>query len=282
MATRRKKGPRVDARRAAGAATGCVWVALATASLLLADQSWQSKPPAQWTQEEAEEALTDSPWARGVTIYHPTGRILGVLPGGRKVVVQDGSNLPPRTYSVNPVVLEPELWRGVYVVRWDSAGIVQQGLARLREIANVLADVHAPPPEVREDAVVITVRVLQPPEPSGFDQLDRPTILDESGRPVREEEISTPDLLSPLSEDELKVAAELRLPDGRWLKPERAVKHGLGTSAGFSFYFPRAEKGRGKLPSAGEVEFFFQHEKEERLRAKFKLSEMVAGGKRDY
>jgi hypothetical protein len=44
------------------------WVCLmiAAASLMAADPVWKSKPPAQWTEEDARQILAASPWAKEV------------------------------------------------------------------------------------------------------------------------------------------------------------------------------------------------------------------------
>ncbi len=44
------------------------WVALLSAALLIAgDPAWKNRPIAGWTEEDARQVLTDSPWARTAT-----------------------------------------------------------------------------------------------------------------------------------------------------------------------------------------------------------------------
>lgn len=64
--------------------------------LAAAEDSWKDKPAAQWSDAEAQQILTDSPWARPVTpLFNPTrqrgmGRRGGMgggglgMPGGRR------------------------------------------------------------------------------------------------------------------------------------------------------------------------------------------------------
>src|SRR3989304_9653724 len=123
-----------------------------------AEEPWERKPASAWSEEETLKLLNDSPWAQEMDLYHTSGRILGVLPGGQRVVYQDDPKLPPREYSVQPVALEPEQLRGVYGVRWSSATIIQQGLERLRELSPVLAEMQAPPPELSTEQIALTAR----------------------------------------------------------------------------------------------------------------------------
>jgi hypothetical protein len=244
----------------------------------MAKEKWEGKPPAEWTLEEALDFFHDSPWSDEVTVYQTTGRILGVMWNGQKVVYQESPNLPPRQYSPAPVRLEPEALQATYGVRWDSAQIVQAGLARLQEISPVHGEMQAPAPEVPGDEIVLTARVVEPPREPASERLNRPLIVDESGRPVRQEqEPTTPDLFAGLSDGELAAAAELRVRDGETVKPVRVVAHGLGTSEGYTFYFPRQLP-----PQARQAEFVFKGRGGTELKVKFKLEEMTVAGKPDY
>jgi len=255
---------------------------LVVAMAATAEEPWERKPPEAWSEEEVLKLLNDSPWAKEVDLYHASGRILGVLPGGRRVVYQDDPSLPPRQYSVQPVTLEPEQLRGVYGVRWDSAAIIQKGLERLQELSPVLAEMQAAPEELSPEHIVVTARVIKPPA-EGIERFQRPVIYDQSGRPLPDEPGSAPDVFNGLDDQALAAAAELRLSDGRRLKPARALRHGLGTSEGVTFLFPRQENGRGTLsPDTEWAEFVFAGAKDNTLKAKFKLKEMQVGGRSDY
>jgi hypothetical protein len=92
-----------------------------------------------------------------------------------------------------------------------------------------------------------------------------------------------PDVFAGLSEEALRAGATLQAARGSKVQAERAVRHGLGAGAGFSFFFPRTIAGRPTVPANTDtVEFQFRPPKGATLKAKFKLEEMQAGGKPDY
>ena len=237
----------------------------------------------EWTQEEALAVLNDSPWAQQVRVWQLSGRLLGRLPDGRTVVYQDAPNLPPRQYSVPVSSIRPERVEAVYAVRWSSARIVQQALERLRELAPVLHEMQAPPPELSADQYVLTARLVQPPTASAADRFAFATVYDEAGRPVRDEPPQVADVFVGLSDEELRDRAQLRIGNNANVKPERALRHGVGTSEGISFFFPRQRNGRPTLtPNTQWVEFSFQGKKGDRLKVRFKLAEMQIAGRPDY
>jgi len=256
---------------------------MALAALLGAGgEPWKDKAASEWTQEEATRVLTHSPWGQEVELLQASGRMLARLPDGRKLVYQEARNLPPRQLSVEPVAIEPEFVQAVYGVRWSSAATVQAALGRLQEFSPVLADVQAVPPELSADHYVLTVRVVKPPSETQFDALNREvTYRDEHGNLRRDEPPSVSDLFAGLSADQLKTQAELRTAKKLRLKPDRALRHGVGISEGISFFFPRRQDGQETLPAGTDwAEFVFAGGRE--LKVKFKLKEMQANGKADY
>lgn len=256
---------------------------LALGAAAAAGETWRGKAPEAWSQEEALQVLNDSPWARTVEFYQPSGRKLGVFTNGRKVVIQDSPTSPSRVYFPEPRYIEAEMLRAVYAVRWSSAKMVQQALARLKEHSTVVADTQAPPPDLPPDSYVLTVRVVEPPTESNIDRLGRPSVLDEHGRLETEAPMIGRDIFEGLKDEELQAAAELRLPGNVHLKPERAKRYGLGTGEGISFFFARTVDGRPTVPpNAGSVEFQFQRPDGTTLKAKFKPADMQSSGKPDY
>jgi hypothetical protein len=191
-------------------------------------------------REETVEVLSKSPWTAKVEILQQSGRQLARLPTGR-------ARLSPapttrRVFNQEPVTVEPEFLRAVYGVRWSSAEAVQQGLKRLEELSPVIKDTMAAPPEVPAGSYVLTVRVVTPPEETVGREFERKStrIDDEMGRPVYDEAPRVADLFAGLKDEELKERAELVTSSKLRLKPERAVRHGLGITEGFSFYFRAA------------------------------------------
>lgn len=256
---------------------------LLLATLAEADDFWQRKPPSEWTQEEALAVLSNSPWAQEIRLLQFSGRLLGVMPDGGKVVYQEAPDVPPRQYSVRPLGLEPERVEAIYGVRWSSAQMVQQALERLEELAPVLKEMQAPPPELSDDHYVLTARVVKPPTESGMERFARSTVVDETGRPLPDEPALVSDTFAGLDEEELLERTELRTSRKLRLKPDRVLRHGLGTSEGVSFFFPRRLNGQPTLTSDTEwVEFSFRSEKGDKLKARFKLTDMQTDGQRDY
>jgi hypothetical protein len=248
-----------------------------------AADTWRGKPSERWTQEEALDVLNDSPWARTIEIYQPSGRRLGIYQTGQRVVVQDSPTSPPRIYQPPPFRTELEYLRAVYAVRWDSAGLVQQALERLNQHSTAVAETQAPPPELPADSFVLTARVVQPPAESDLDRLNRIAVRDEDGRVMEQPSAVAPDLFAGLTPEELRDAATLRVSKKAVVNAERALRFGLGTGEGISFFFPRQRDGQPTIPAtADSVEFQFRAKDGLTLKARFKLKEMQASGKPDY
>jgi len=282
-------------------AVAALGLALTASWALAAGEAWESKPASAWTQEEAVKLLTKSPWAKEVTYWHATGRQVANMPDGSRVVVVDASGRQVATVSPpppspenpsqrhEPIAILPELVDAVYVVRWSSAKAVQEALERLQETSPALAEMHAPSSEISAEHYVLTARVAKPPS-------ETPT---EAGlrRPVEIPQVDTdperprdrvpppiiPDLFAGLNEEELKARATLTTARKLQLKPTRVVRHGLGTGEGISFFFPREANGAAALPAGTAwAEFVFEGPKGDKLKARFKMKEMVYHGKADY
>ncbi len=256
------------------------------AGAVRAEEPWESKPAAEWEQEEAIQVLTDSPWGKKVRLLQFTGRMLAVFQDGvreQKVVYQEGPGGPTRQFSRQPNRIEPEVVEAEYAVRWSSAAIVQRAQARLQELSPVVATMYAPPEELPSGYYVLTAQVTKPPSESAFQHLDRPLIVGPDGRPRRDLPPQVSDIFAGLDEEELQQQAELRISKSGRLKPERVERHGLGAGEGISFYFPRRQDGEATLPPGSQwAEFVFESRDGQELKAKFKLEEMQANGRPDY
>ena len=263
-------------------AAGLLALGLTTALFAAGGEPWKDKAASQWTQEEATRVLTHSPWGQEVKQLEPSGRKL-VEFGGRTLVVEDRSGPLPIPRGADSLSPQPEFLEAVYAVRWSSAATVQAALERLKEFSPVLADVQAVPPELSADHYVLTVRVTQPPTESGLARTSRPLAytLDDTRPPQPSPPPPVPDLFAGLKPDELRARAELRTAKKLRLKPDRALRHGLGASEGISFFFPRRQDGQETLPAGTDwAEFVFASGGE--LKVKFKLKEMQVNGKPDY
>jgi len=91
---------------------------------------WNEKQPAEWTDEEIQQMLTRSPWAKSASIFDsaahkgaatsPRSTSIQSRRGGRPTVT--GNPLPPATGSTS--------WAAT--VRWDSALPVREALKTVK------------------------------------------------------------------------------------------------------------------------------------------------------
>lgn len=150
-------GSRSLTRRVRSCSVLLCWLAVNSAAA--AADFWRSKTPEEWSEQEVEQLLTDSPWARAVEIIAPdlslAGRV-GGLQGGRvgglggrgrpgagggaggdgAGNLGGGSFLPP-----------PERMR--ITIRWTSAWPIELAAARKRGDAPRAS--HSLPPAVQRD-----------------------------------------------------------------------------------------------------------------------------------
>lgn len=237
----------------------CLGVALALSAPLLAGEAWKKKPPAQWTQEEALEVLTDSPWAKKVTVWQVTGEAERQV-ATRRTTYQDAPGEPPVSVLTETSSTVPRTVEGVYRVQWSSAGLVREAAQRLKQAgAQPLVDLHGPPAALPADHLVVTVRVVKPPAPPALP------------------------LWANLADAQLVARARLTTSDKRELRPARVARHGMGAGAAVSFYFPRAADGQEALTARSQwVEFSLESLAGDKLKARFKLADMRAGDRPDY
>lgn len=115
------------------------WVLLMAGVLLLAaEPAWKTKLPAKWTEEDAKQVITDSPWAKIVkaTIVRKQSedeRRAGGNMGDAKGIGYDGLQkdkvvLPKSIVDlVKPEPRAPPRPQLPVLVRWESAIAVQMG-----------------------------------------------------------------------------------------------------------------------------------------------------------
>ncbi len=144
-----------------------------TVLLLAADSSWKNKPVANWTQDDARQILTDSPWARNVTamltrrlnedeIRENSGNM-----GQPHGIGYDGVGDKP----VRPKLDLPTILTKVYtppppeslqvLVRWENALPVRTAELKLGE---------AGPPTLEADGYRVAVYGIPGPLPKGDPQ----------------------------------------------------------------------------------------------------------------
>lgn len=113
---------------------------LSCAALLLAGSpSWQSKPIAQWNENDAKQLLRSSPWVKHAAVsllFQPSEdqlRAGGNMGGGKGVGLEslEVSALVGGSHHANTPVKKP----GYLVVRWESASPVRQAETKLQDAA---------------------------------------------------------------------------------------------------------------------------------------------------
>jgi hypothetical protein len=118
--------------------TKTTYLLLSSSVLLLAGApSWQSKPIAQWNENDAKQLLHSSPWAKHATVsllFQPSEdqlRAGGNMGGGKGVGLEsrEVSNLVGGPRHSNTPVKKP----GYLVIRWESASPVRQAETKLQD-----------------------------------------------------------------------------------------------------------------------------------------------------
>ena len=112
------------------------------AAILLAAEPWQSKPYTEWSDKDVQKILTNSPWARPVSVGGQESAKADIV--GR----DEGASRPGMNSSTGPGIMQPNGQEGghdrmpdasapgaeansvVLTVVWQSAMPVKQALAR--------------------------------------------------------------------------------------------------------------------------------------------------------
>lgn len=228
---------------------------LAGAAVLLAADFWEKKAPEDWSSEEVETVLTDSPWAQAVSISFigDTSQPIGGSSRGGGIGFP-GSRSPrsgPTTRTGQPdggwggrfaaVGAESRAFReGDAVVRWSSALPIRQALERAGA-----AD-SAPRPELLDDYYVVSLSRVPP----GMARL-----VDEP--------------------EQLRAAARLTPKDRPAVRAERIEIRPQPGTPGVDFCFPRSA---GLTADDHQVAFELVAEDYE-LKVKFKPRDMVYRGR---
>ena len=233
-------------------------VFLAGAAVLLAADFWEKKAPEDWTPEEVETILTDSPWAQvgSMSFVGDKSQPIGGSSRGGGIGFP-GRRSPtsgPTTRTGQPdggwggrfaaVGKESRQFsEGDVVVRWSSALPIRQALERAGAAESV------PRPELLEDYYVISLSRIPP----GMAQLaDEP--------------------------EKFRAAARLTPKDRAAMRAERIEIRPQPGTPGIDLYFPR----KTELSTDDRQVVFELVAEDYELQAKFKPRDMVYRGKLEF
>ena len=233
-------------------------VLLTSAAVLLAADFWEKKAPQDWTSEEVETILTDSPWAQvgSISFVGDKSQPIGGGSGGGRVGLPR-SRFPtsgPATRTGQP----DGGWSGRYlaagtesrafsngdvVVRWSSALPIRQALERTG------AGDSVPRPELLRDYYVVSLSRI----PAGMVRLaDEP--------------------------EKLRTAAHLTPKDRASMPAERIEIRPQPGMPGIDLHFPRETE-----LGAEDRQIIFELVAEDyELKAKFKPRDMIYHGKMEF
>jgi hypothetical protein len=212
-----------------------------------ADDFWKHKPPAQWSHAEALRLVRHSPWAKVEVVVFLRGENPASysIPTGTKhcdpdAIDANGNCLqklriePPVDASQQPDGAPRPSPSTAFLVRWESAGPVNQAFARLEELGErALATFQAPAPRLPADRYVITVKLEQP----GFVGFE-------------------PFAVTPAGSPDLRATLKTRRGT---VVPLEIEFTGAGASSSVHFFFPKTLDGAPLLgPGLDAAEFVLQ------------------------
>ncbi len=223
------------------------------APALLADDDWRKKPSAQWTEDDARQVLTDSPWAQRVKVRYMEsagrrGGGSGPLPGGSPMPIPGGN--PPGGGS--PIPGGGGGGRGVrtaseITVRWQSSSAVRLAFSKL--------GVQTPP---------------------GLERVTDSYVLAALAVPEMGQDIGDPD--DPTTLGRLRDGARLLVGNKRSVIPDRAQAARTDEGLMVFFIFPKEEIG----PLADEKVKLLARIGPANFSAEFKTKEMKLEGSPDF
>jgi hypothetical protein len=132
--------------------SGKHWIAalvLAAQLLAGADQAWKNKQYPEWTEDDANEVMTNSPWAKTVVVtpVKPTGQT--GQPSHRARIDFGGLGIGRRHSGNDGAVASSPDQPATLILRWESAQPVREAELKARDIGA---------PDVGEDFYAISVR----------------------------------------------------------------------------------------------------------------------------
>jgi hypothetical protein len=243
---------------------GMVCAGAVCAAVLMAAEPWKSKESAQWTDDDINKVLTDSPWAKEKTVSPQRQQPYGGRGMGRRSGGMGGGGYPgggggypgggggyPSGGGGNPSESSMNL-----TIRWDSALPVQQalkrqGVASAEEVKTVS--------EASEKYYVIAV--------FGFHMPTNRRSYNSSDDSDQDRSSSTDRMRTQLLD-----AAQLEPKGGRALYAQDVQIEGGGSE--IHFLFPRNP---GLASTTKEVDFILQI-RDIKVEQKFHFSDMQYQG----
>jgi hypothetical protein len=206
------------------------------------EKFWRTKPVAEWSRQETVRFLSESPWVRRGTVE------LG--PGSSQDAgsAHEGLGQPHRTAGVaaNATAEMPEGDREwVYYVQWDSAQIVRDAMAHLRELSGK----GRPSPEPDKEDYLVSV----------------------TGPDINK-------MLDGVTVEQLEAEGHLHAGGSKTkIHPTRVVIRRAADSriVSIEFTFPRMLYGQPVIPEQVGFVRFYCKVKGVALRARFELPEMI-------
>jgi len=217
---------------------------------LTAGDSWRKKPADQWTDADAREVLTDSPWAKRVKVRYVE---MGTRAGGGQTPTP-GTFPPTGTPPIGtpggqgPVGQGPTGVRtgAEVLIRWESASVIRSALRKL-------GVEHPPASELVEDNYLIAA-VGIPELGTGFENADDATM-----------------------EGRLRDAARLFIGNERSVLPARARAVIRDDGWTVVYVFPKTDIG----PLKGDKIKLLARVGPAQFSAEFKTKDMQIDGKPD-
>lgn len=130
------------------------WIALATVQAAANGQTWKTKPADQWTEEDAKQVLTTSPWVK-VVKAGIAGRVSedelrdGGQMGQPQGVGYQGVDKDPRGPKIDPNIFKPQndrtprsmLQSVILKLVWESALPIRLAELKSREVEPPTSDI---------------------------------------------------------------------------------------------------------------------------------------------
>jgi hypothetical protein len=213
----------------------------------------KDKPWTEWSKQDAEKVLSDSPWAHTQTDTETSQRLYS-----------RNTSDPTTTSRLSRGAINQEI-NIRFHVRFFSARPVRQGLARLMQLdqkpsAEVVAKLHSFAEMKSAKSIIVTLS-FDSNDPGYFGSIMQ--------------------ALSTANTSILKNNTYLERSDGKRLFLEEYVAPGKD-GFGARFVFPREFNGPFLNPDSGELRFHAEYPTGLEIDRRFKVADMVYNGELEY